>query len=123
MEVNDLVGQVFRLVEVLGDSVWFRGAGDMGGAVLYHEQNCCENVYLAEVSGDLTALEGTPIRSAAQATEPYPEADVSGTVTTFTFGSDKGRVTLKWIGTSNGYYTEGVDIREITPDIELHRTV
>ena len=77
---------------------------------MYHEQDCCEEVYLAEIIGDLKDLYDSPITMFEQVSE-YSE-DQWGDTSTWTFykiATVKGYVTLRWLGTSNGYYSEKVD--------------
>lgn len=79
---------------------------------MYHSQDCCESVRLAEVIGDLDDLVGSPILEAEEVSsegEPAPEYADSYTWTFYKFGTIKGSVTLRWLGESNGYYSESVD--------------
>lgn len=73
--------------------------------VFFHSQDCCEFVRLEEVHGDPQSLIGSPI---TQATESIESGDES-TWTFYTIATVKGHVTLRWLGESNGYYSESVD--------------
>ena len=77
---------------------------------MYHEQDCCEEVFLAEVIGDLTDLYNSPVIMFEQVSEH--SEDQWGDSSTWTFykiATVKGYVTLRWLGTSNGYYSEKVN--------------
>ena len=84
----------------------------------YHSQDCCESVYIQTIDGDLSDLVGVPIYQAEEVSsgnEPYP--DVAYTPESFTwtfykFATHKGAVTVRWLGTSNGYYSERVAYEE-----------
>ena len=85
--------------------------------VLYHSQGCCEHVRLAEVIGDVNDLIGTPILYAAEVSSeghPAPEHPDSYTWTFYRLTTIKGSVTLRWLGESNGYYSESVSFVEIS---------
>ena len=81
----------------------------------YHEQDCCEAVLIEDVIGDLDDLIGSPITQAEEVTnEPEPYAgDDSYTWTFYKFATIKGYVTVRWLGESNGYYSESVDFEEL----------
>lgn len=84
---------------------------------LTHEQDCCETVYLEDVTGDLADLVGHPLTTASERTsEKEEDPDVWGseheTWTFYVFECPGGSVTLRWKGTSNGYYSEGVSLLE-----------
>jgi hypothetical protein len=83
------------------------------GSVLefYHSQDCCESVVIEDVTGDINDLLNSPIIMASEETSRY-EGDGytdSGTWTFYKFATIKGYVTIRWLGTSNGYYSETVD--------------
>jgi hypothetical protein len=85
---------------------------------MYHAQDCCESVYLAEVVGDLHDLVGarSPILQAEEVSSeghPAPESAESYTWSFYRIATRKGSVTLRWLGTSNGYYSESVSFVEV----------
>jgi len=125
VSVNDLKGHAFSKIEVCEDSISVTFYG-MKGQPLFrmeHVQDCCENVYLAEVIGEWNDLIGTPIFLAEEVSnharprdsltpddDAYYEVSDSETWTFYKLTTMKGSVTLRWYGTSNGYYSEGVSI-------------
>ena len=87
--------------------------------LFYHGQDCCESVRIGDIVGDLNDLLFSPILRAEETTDGYnvaPENADSYTWTFYTFTTRKGTVTVKWLGESNGYYSEGVDFRVINPN-------
>lgn len=77
---------------------------------MHHEQNCCERVWLEDVTGDINDLVNTEILSVEEVTETGSTDECeSYTYTFYTFRTQKGTVTLRWNGESNGYYSESVD--------------
>lgn len=79
---------------------------------LYHSQDCCESVDIKDIDGDLDVLIGSPILTAEERTESSSQEDNSYTWTFYTIRTIKGSVTISWYGSSNGYYSESVDLRE-----------
>lgn len=77
---------------------------------LYHEQECCENVVLEDICGHLDDLVGSPLTMAEVIIEE--RSRINNDHETFTFyklATIKGYVTLRWEGSSNGYYSESVE--------------
>jgi hypothetical protein len=77
----------------------------------YHDQECCENVEVEEVIGDISDLIATHIVLAEERSSSH-ESDLgdSSTWTFYVFRTLKGTVTIRWLGESNGYYSETVNI-------------
>lgn len=82
----------------------------------YHSQNCCESVWLDDICGDLDNIKDNPILVAEERSQADPNASESGTWTFYEFATIKGSVTIRWIGESNGYYSEEVDLK-VSADI------
>jgi hypothetical protein len=134
--ISELVGLTLSSVEnVNNDEIHFQVA-DGPKYVMYHEQNCCEGVSVEDICGDLADLVGSPILMAEETSQSgesdrgYSGDEVKTTVTgwpdyievpdyvgesfTWTFykiATIKGSVTIRWLGSSNGYYSESVNFR------------
>jgi len=96
------------------DKIWFV---TNTGAVyeMRHEQECCETVFLDDICGDLDDLIGAPILFADEVQNQPPEDSGNEVEATFTWtfykiGTEKGDVTIRWYGTSNGYYSEEAEL-------------
>jgi hypothetical protein len=83
---------------------------------LYHEQDCCESVSIEDITGELSDLVGAPFLMAEEIQESgNPEGvEVRGEQESFTwtfykFATIKGYVTVRWYGSSSGYYSESVN--------------
>lgn len=87
---------------------------------LYHEQDCCESVVVEDIDGDLEVLVGAPLLVAEEISnaprpdgfKPEYEPD-SETWTFYKFATEKGHVTIRFHGESNGYYSEEVSFAEV----------
>jgi len=84
---------------------------------LYHEQDCCENVRLVDVIGDVDNILNEEIIFAEEdggANEPdwYGNNynDSSHTWTKFVLGTKNANVEFWFLGESNGYYSESISI-------------
>lgn len=84
---------------------------DGSKASWYHSQDCCEVVEIAEVIGDFEDLIGNPLLVAEGRDGEGPADlvwDESHTWTFYTFRGIGGSVDVRWLGQSNGYYSEDV---------------
>ncbi len=107
---EDMLGQVMSDVINGGDELIFQTVEGKTHK-FYHSQGCCESVTIEDVCGDLSDLIGSPLLIAEEVDNmDVPEVQAeSFTWTFYKFGTVKGNVTVRWLGTSNGYYGEGVD--------------
>lgn len=87
---------------------------------LYHEQDCCEIVYIEDVCGDIEDILNSEILLAEETTSEetpegvnLPSCLESYTWTFYKIGTKKGQITIRWYGGSNGYYSEKVDFLQI----------
>lgn len=90
----------------------FENAAPIGPHFLFqHEQDCCEHVRLEDVCGDLSDLLDTPILAAKMTCDDEnPAGGESSTYTFYDLRTIRGSVTLRWLGESNGYYSERVSV-------------
>lgn len=70
-------------------------------------------VQLEDVCGDILDLVETPICVAEARTMRGPSHHSSSTWTFYELATMRGSVTLRWLGTSNGYYSESVNFEEL----------
>lgn len=129
IDFESLMGLVFRKVEIVKgtDTVIFEVSDDLQFQ-LYHEQECCESVWIADVYGDVEDLENTPVLLAEEvdgnlpplddkddlinpATGNYSDND-SYTWTFYKLRTIKGYLELRFYGESNGYYSEKAQLFE-----------
>lgn len=121
---HNMIGKVMKSVtSSFGDDQMLFEAEDGSLFRFYHNQDCCESVGIEDISGDLSDLVGSPITLAEEVDnipdpsfegiDDYSEPD-SFTWTFYKFATAVGSVVVRWLGTSNGYYSEGVDFSEET---------
>jgi len=115
VKIEDMRGKVFTRVtgSVGGDQLVFEN--DTERFVFFHYQDCCECVDINDIVGDLEDLVGEPLLIAEEVSGETPvdfnEMDhESVTWTFYKFATRKGYVDVRWLGESNGYYSEGVSL-------------
>lgn len=112
-----LINEVLTEVQNNSDHIVF--TCDSGNVFhMYHEQDCCESVLVEDICGDFEDLLGDPILLAEESTsdkipedleDEYDAASIdSSTWTFYRLGTIKGTVVIRWLGQSNGYYSESV---------------
>lgn len=77
--------------------------------LLRYEQDCCASCSIAQVDGDPLDLLGAPLRMCELVDNDEPareDYEESFTWTFVKFATVHGYVTLRWYGSSNGYYSE-----------------
>lgn len=116
-KISDLVGVTFKSVEQRGTDEIHFVAQDGRHWRFYHEQDCCEGVDVEDICGDLSDLVGTPLLQAEDVSDETPDPEDPGyesyTWTFYKFATIKGSVTVRWLGVSNGYYSESVDFEQV----------
>ena len=76
---------------------------------MIHHQDCCETVYLADVVGSFEDLIGYPLLEVSESIVSIPTEYESATASYYNFKTVKASVQLRWVGESNGYYSETID--------------
>ena len=110
-----MVGKTFVQVEgSAGDGEMLFRTADGETFLFGHYQNCCESVRIEDICGDIQDLVGEPILMAEEVSGEIPPQDEeyieSQTWTFYKFATRKGYVDVRWLGESNGYYSERVDM-------------
>ena len=117
---DSMIDLTMETVESHNDSLVFKSACGKTFEFCHH-QDCCESVYIESIDGDLSDLVGAPIVRAEEVDNDNsdPERQDHGErgdfVTQWTFykfESPKGSVTVRWCGSSNGYYSMRVTFGE-----------
>lgn len=135
MNISELIGKTLKEInqDIDGednDTLKFITVDDEE-YLMFHYQNCCENVFIEDICGDLDDLINTPILEAYESYECWSEdegeenykgvKDEDGYFsaygdyqwTFYILRTIKGSVTIRWYGTSNGYYSISVAFRKL----------
>ncbi len=121
-DFSALIGE--KLVSVEGCEVDSEGIAfkTESGKVfnMYHDQDCCESVRIVQIDGDVADLVGEVFDAREESGEtPADYADFnfdySYTWTFYVIRTERGTVTIRWLGESNGYYSESVSFKELAP--------
>ena len=91
-------------------------------AVMLHHDDCCEDVNIEDINGDLNDLIGVPINVADERFQDDENASESATWTFYCLRTIKGSIDIRWYGSSNGYYSEtaSIDVREPIVPLTSH---
>ena len=113
--IQNLVGETITSYTKTDNKIVFNTL-DGETYMMYHDQCCCESVSTESVSiesidGDLDDILNSPILEAEERTQQGERSEYgdSSTWTFYTIRTVKASITIRWFGTSNGYYSESVD--------------
>lgn len=87
---------------------------------MYHEQSCCEYVWLVDFESPKNLIGATIIDLVIDEKQEGSEWG-SRTWTFYKLMTTKGELFLRWCGESNGYYSEDVSIMYTELDGTEHR--
>ena len=115
---EDLKGKTITSIEGLqkgSDRVEMK-TSDGEEYVMYHCQSCCESVQIEDVCGDIEDILNSEILLAEEVTnsDEHPHGvkfeyePESFTWTFYKISTIRGSVTIRWLGESNGCYSERV---------------
>ena len=130
-QFNEMIGQTIISVSSDNDTLMFK-TNQGRTFTFYHSQDCCESVFIEYINGDLNDLIGSPLLVAEEVSneedtneedtneEDTNEEDTtlpditaeSYTWTFYKFATVNGWVDVRWLGTSNGYYSESVSFKD-----------
>lgn len=115
IKFESMIGLVMDSVVSFDDEMHFKSTNGKTFK-FYHNQSCCEDVHIDDICGDLLDLMDSPILIAEEV-----DTDIEGLITPcdgivewtfYKYGTIKGSVTVRWYGSSNGYYSTSVDFSE-----------
>lgn len=80
--------------------------------VLVHEQECCESVYIEDICGDLEDTIGLVTRAEENSSDRIFDEhdDCCQRWTYYKLDTIKDNVTIRFLGSSNGYYSDSVSV-------------
>jgi hypothetical protein len=119
MKTKELIGKTITTIKVsLDKRSLVIATANSGKYEFRHIQDCCEDVYIEDICGDLGDLIGKPLLVADKRSSSPDEAPNIGeqehwTWTFYRFATIKGTVIVRWFGTSNGCYSEEVSFTKL----------
>ncbi len=114
VKFQDLKGKIITKIDVSEDEILFYTENEI--YKLYHTQDCCESVYIEDICGDINWLIGSPVLLSEERLceeDKKHEYDDCFLWTFYEISTQQGAVTIRWYGTSNGYYSVSVDFELI----------
>ncbi len=117
IDISCLKGKILTKVQNIENREIIFYTEDGEEIKMYHEQDCCEDVFLEDICGEWEDIIGEEIVSAYETTNrddfpPLDKEDESYLWTFYHITTFSGAVSLRWYGTSNGYYSESVSIEK-----------
>lgn len=114
VKFEELIGKT--LVEIVGaekgsKEIYFR-CSDGSEYKLWHEKDCCEYVRVEDICGNPLRLLNFPILKAEESISKGRNKDGTYQYTFYLLATVKGYLNIRWLGESNGYYSESVDFVE-----------
>lgn len=114
---SELVGKtITEITGKIGDKEILFTTDD-GKYKMYNDQDHLGDyrVVVEDITGDLDDLIGCPVLTASEDSNSDGEGkgDESFTWTFYNISTIKGHVTIRWYGSSNGYYSESVDFIKV----------
>ena len=86
---------------------------------MYHDQDCCESVRIEDIDNNIDKLVGATILQAEESTSDSYGDEGCLESCTWTFykitDSNANYYTIRWLGESNGYYSEEVSVSKYRP--------
>lgn len=118
ISISVLLGKTLLSVERDKCSVYMIfSCSDGTRYIMAHEQDCCEYVYIEDISGCMDDILGVPVLLAEVSTSASnASADSTCTWTYYKLATIKGDLSIRWYGSSNGYYSEEVGFEQLAPD-------
>jgi len=115
--MEQMLGKTFvKVTGSVGEDEMLFETADGQRFIFAHMQDCCESVDINDITGELQDLVGEPLLVAEEVRGATPEPDLdeehygSYTYTFYKFATRKGYVDVRWLGESNGYYSESVQL-------------
>jgi hypothetical protein len=112
-KINSIITNIEGMHEGSEEIIFTFSTGDKYS--MFHDQEGNESVELLDVVGDYKDLLNSPLLKAEKIIKEGGDKDddYTFTWTFYKFATKNGYVDLRWYGSSNGYYSEGVYIYHI----------
>lgn len=122
MYPQKLIGKTLNKIIISSDKKEVTFFTDERSYKMFHQKDWSEDVWLEDIDGDINDLIGSPIINAEKVTNKNKNGLNVQLWTFYKFQTEKGYVTLRWCGESNGYYSMSVFLREqnVPYDIDMH---
>ena len=110
-DIKDMVGK--KITGIYYDEEYFQIRTDDCVYAFYHEQDCCESVWLTQVDGISDKIIGSRIVIAEVVTDEKDTEYGHITWSFYKIDTNKGMIDFRWQGESDGGYSETVNLVKI----------